>query len=304
MIKRRDFLKATGAGVSLLSLSSLGCGVPPEELFGGGVDVPLKVGEARLAYDGAGLSYELDSARHKVIMRRLDGSVGWEIGGLGSEHGRFNYPVALTPHSDGLISVADRGNRRVELFDNEGRHLRQLGANDGELEGPRDVAVGPSGELYVCDTMGHRVQVFAAEGAFSRSIGAFGTGATELNGPVALAFDPDHALHVLDRGNARVQVYATDGRHLRSYGAYGSRPGQFLMPSALVIGDDGSVYVGDVAARQISVFAPDGRFLATMQPRCADGRPGQLSWMSWIPRMHGAADGRLYVAVRPIDVEA
>lgn len=52
-----------------------------------------------------------------------DGTFIREWGGIGVEHGQFRTPHALAFDSRGRLWVADRGNHRIEIFDQDGNYL-------------------------------------------------------------------------------------------------------------------------------------------------------------------------------------
>jgi DNA-binding beta-propeller fold protein YncE len=52
-----------------------------------------------------------------------DGKFVKSWGGLGVRHGEFRTPHALVFDTKGRLWVADRGNHRIEIFDQEGKHL-------------------------------------------------------------------------------------------------------------------------------------------------------------------------------------
>ena len=63
----------------------------------------------------------------------------------------------------GYIIVADCGNNRIQMFQEDGTFLRAFGcwgSQDGEFKGLEGVAVMPNGNILVCDRENHRVQIF------------------------------------------------------------------------------------------------------------------------------------------------
>ena len=51
-----------------------------------------------------------------VMVYTLEGELVHEFGGRGSDLGRFNGPWGICVDANGLVYVADRGNRRVQVF--------------------------------------------------------------------------------------------------------------------------------------------------------------------------------------------
>ena len=51
-----------------------------------------------------------------VMVYTLEGELVHEFGGRGSDLGRFDRPMGICVDDDGLVYVADEGNRRVQIF--------------------------------------------------------------------------------------------------------------------------------------------------------------------------------------------
>jgi DNA-binding beta-propeller fold protein YncE len=89
-------------------------------------------------------------------------------GEKGSGDGEFIRPEGITVlGSSGEVAVADGGNHRVQIFDNEGNYKRQFGTEgkeeDGQLFSPVGIASDAHGNLLVTDFT-NRLQVFDLEG--------------------------------------------------------------------------------------------------------------------------------------------
>jgi len=59
----------------------------------------------------------------RIVKFAPDGTYIKEWGRIGVEHGEFRTPHALEFDSQGRLWVADRGNHRIEIFDQEGNYL-------------------------------------------------------------------------------------------------------------------------------------------------------------------------------------
>lgn len=71
---------------------------------------------------------EMEQAREEGLTGRImkfapDGTFITEWGQIGVRHGEFRTPHALEFDSEGRLWVADRGNHRLEIFDQEGNYL-------------------------------------------------------------------------------------------------------------------------------------------------------------------------------------
>lgn len=63
------------------------------------------------------------NAKSRINKYAPDGSFIKSFGEWGYEDGQFRSPHALAMDSQGRLFVADRGNRRIQIFDQDGKHL-------------------------------------------------------------------------------------------------------------------------------------------------------------------------------------
>ena len=97
----------------------------------------------------------------------------------GTGNGEFNYPGGLAAGRDGRLYVADQTNRRVQVFDAEGKFLTkwgEYGVKPGQFGGnvipksrgggPNFVALDSNGHVYTTEAAVGRVQKFTADGMF------------------------------------------------------------------------------------------------------------------------------------------
>jgi hypothetical protein len=184
--------------------------------------------------------------------------------------------VAVDPDT-GEVFVADGyGNRRVAVFDPEGRFLRQWGrqGTDGEARAGEPavfakvvhgVAISNDGLVYVSDRQGNRIQVFQRDGSFVRNIWVRPEGrhATEVPDHRGTAwwvdFSPDpgqRLLYVMDGRNEQVHVLDHEtGALLHSFGRPGHQVGAFTHGHTLAVDSRANVYVGETnTGRRIQKF--------------------------------------------------
>ncbi len=67
-----------------------------------------------------------DGSTGRILKYSADGTFIKEWGQIGTLHGEFRTPHALVFDSRGRLLVADRGNHRIEIFDQEGNYLESL----------------------------------------------------------------------------------------------------------------------------------------------------------------------------------
>lgn len=92
-----------------------------------------------------------------------------QIGGRGSEAGKFTWPRGICCGPDNVIAVADSSNHRVQVFDANGNHRFEFGTYgnaDGEFDCLAGVAINRIGQFIIADRYNHRIQVFDPAGTF------------------------------------------------------------------------------------------------------------------------------------------
>jgi uncharacterized protein (TIGR03663 family) len=192
----------------------------------------------------------------------VDALTAW--GSNGNGEGQFVTPRGVAVAPDGSIYVADAGNHRIQVFDQQGNFLLQWGSAGtapGQFNEPWGVAVGLDGTVYVADTWNHRVQMFTPTGQFKNAFGLFvnvqhNAQAEPGNfwGPRDIAVDAQGNIYVTDTGNKRVQKFTPDGEFIQAWGGGGIIPGAFEEPVGIDIDNLGNFYVADTWNRRVQKF--------------------------------------------------
>jgi len=89
-----------------------------------------------------------DGKGHQVIKFSPDGKVIKTWGKKGSGPGEMNIPHALAMDSRGRLFLADRGNNRIQIFDQEGNYLDQW----FQFSRPSGVFIDRNDIIYVADS--------------------------------------------------------------------------------------------------------------------------------------------------------
>ncbi|MBM4186620.1 MAG: hypothetical protein FJ206_04835 [Gemmatimonadetes bacterium] len=85
---------------------------------------------------------------NRIVKLAADGSYLTEWGTTGSANGEFRDPHALAMDSQGRLFVADRANSRIQIFDQEGKHL----ATWTQFGRPSGLFIDQSDVLYATDS--------------------------------------------------------------------------------------------------------------------------------------------------------
>jgi DNA-binding beta-propeller fold protein YncE len=193
---------------------------------------------------------------------------------MNASHTLLNLPssIAVDP-ANGDIYIADGyGNRRVVVFDREGKFLRQWGQQATQAQTDEGVpsvflkvvhcvVIGNDGLVYVCDRLGGRIEVFDKMGNFKRNILIESKTApqTGVGSSCWLGFSPEKSqkyMYVADCGDEEIRVldHAT-GRTLDVFGRPGHQAGEFENLHSLAVDSKGDIIVGETAGgKRVQMF--------------------------------------------------
>jgi DNA-binding beta-propeller fold protein YncE len=195
--------------------------------------------------------------------------------GNNSAKDQLHMPSAIVVDpSNGDIYVADGyGNRRVVVFDKDGKFLRQWGRQATEEETQKAVpgvfaevvhciAMSNAGLIYACDRQGNRVEVFQKDGTFVRNIpipNKSGKLPDKRGTAWWVAFSPDREqklMYMMDGGTEQVHILDhASGKILSSFGRPGHQAGNFTHGHTLTVDSKGNVYVAETDwGRRIQKF--------------------------------------------------
>ena len=128
-----------------------------------------------MAWDAAGNTYISDGyINSRVAKVDKDGNWLKSWGEPGDGPGQFNTPHSIAVDAQGRVYVADRGNRRIQVFDGEGKFLRQI-TIDVPVDPDARPAIGnkptattgamsPGAPWTVCITPGPHPVLFSSDG--------------------------------------------------------------------------------------------------------------------------------------------
>lgn len=156
--------------------------------------------------------YVTDIKANKLFVFNKDGKKLMEIGGAGTEDGKFIAPNAVTVDNDNQIYVTDSGNNRVQVFEKDGKFIKIInGSKDGKGDptflNPRGVGVDSKGNVYVVNNLAHNIYAFDKDGKQLFELGGMGTENDKLYLPNGLFIDDRDTLFVTDTINQRISVF-------------------------------------------------------------------------------------------------
>ncbi len=160
-----------------------------------------------LDVDQHGFVYIANTGGSVVLKISPAGQVVARYGSHGSGDGQLDQPTDVAVDGEGNLYIMDTENRRVQVWDREGRYLRQWsisGANT--LDGPH-IVWGMSGLLYLTNPEMAEVYIYDPNGRVVTFWGERGSAEGQFSKPVGIAFDQRVWIYVADTYNHRVQKF-------------------------------------------------------------------------------------------------
>jgi DNA-binding beta-propeller fold protein YncE len=175
-----------------------------------------------VAWDKSGNTYISDGyINSRVAKVDKDGNWLKSWGEPGDGPGQFDTPHSLAVDAGGSVYVADRGNRRIQVFDGEGKFLRQITI---------DVPVDPEARPAIGNK---RIQ---------------STGARAPGAPWAICITPapHQVLYSSDGFPGRIYKLSLDGKVLGVLGKSGKQLGQFGWIHEMACPSENELYVAEL----------------------------------------------------------
>jgi hypothetical protein len=175
-----------------------------------------------MAWDKAGNTYISDGyINSRVAKVDKDGNWVKSWGEPGNGPGQFSTPHSIAVDAQGNVYVADRGNRRIQVFDGDGKFLRQIVI---DVPAPAD-----------------------ARPAIGR-LPEHPTGSQAPGAPWAICITPGphQVLYSSDSFPGRIYKLSLDGKVLGVFGKSGKQPGQFGWIHEMACPSENELYVAEL----------------------------------------------------------
>jgi len=175
-----------------------------------------------VAWDADGNAYISDGYVNSRIAK-VDKAGNWvkSWGEPGDQPGQFNIPHSIALDAEGNVYVADRGNARIQVFDSDGKFLRQMTI---------DVPVGPEARPVIGNQPSHP------------------TGAQKPGSPWAICITPrpHQVLYSADAFPGRIYKLSLDGKVLGMLGKSGKQLGEFGWIHEMACPSENELYVAEL----------------------------------------------------------
>ena len=175
-----------------------------------------------VAWDAAGNIYIADGYINSRITK-IDKDGNWlkSWGEPGDQPGQFNTPHSIAIDARDRIYVADRGNRRIQVFDTDGKFLRQFTI---------DVPVDPN----------------ARPAIGNKPTATTGNMAPGAPWAICITPAPNQVLYSSDGFPGRIYKLSLDGKVLGVFGKSGKQLGQFGWVHEIACPSENELYVAEV----------------------------------------------------------
>jgi len=163
-------------------------------------------------------------------------------GEKGTKPGEFDTPHSIAADARGNIYVADRGNRRIQVFDPDGKYLREIKVTDVPVPADARPAIG---NRPTAETAGN--QLPGAPWA------------------VCITPGPNQVLYTSDSYPGRIYKLTLDGKLLGVLGKAGKQPKQFGWIHEIACPSENDLFVAEVLNWRVQklTLRPEGRQTAT-----------------------------------------
>ena len=207
----------------------------------------------------------VEQSNHRVHVFDMDGNFLMKWGSYGSEDGKFNNPLAIELTMNGNqvneVFVSEWDNHRVQVFDANGTHLRNIGTGSyggGDNQFGHASGVYVDGNLLFASSRSYnKIKVFDINGTYLRSMGTSGR-PFHIDGygnRIAVTMGDHH----------KVQLFDKNGTLLHTIGSNASSEnGKFHSNFGIAYNPSGTLHVSGKQYHRIQSFDHNGSYVNTI----------------------------------------
>jgi hypothetical protein len=180
-----------------------------------------------IAWDSAGNGYISDGYINSRIAKvSKDGEWLGSFGEPGSAVGQLRQPHSIVTDAADNIYVADRGNRRIQVFDSQGKALRQF-TIDAPIDADARPAIGNTPKLPIPEA---NLQTMAPGAPWT----------------LCITPPPHQVIYASDAFPGRIYKLSLDGQLLGMFGKAGKAPKQFGWIHEIACPSENLLYVAEL----------------------------------------------------------
>ncbi|HEX9334027.1 MAG TPA: flippase activity-associated protein Agl23 [Anaerolineales bacterium] len=213
-----------------------------------------------------GSVYVADTWNHRIQKFTKDGKpltmwgqYGQPVPEVPESKNYFWGPRGVAVNSQGHVFVADTGNKRIVVFDSDGKYITDFGTaglDPGQFDEPVGVAVANDGTVFVTDTWNQRIQSFIPneDGTFYSPLKQWDVNAwfgQSLDNKPFIAVNADKHVFITDPEGYRVIEFTDTGQFVRTWGDFGTGPAEIGLAAGVAIDPAGFVWVTDAGNNRI-----------------------------------------------------
>jgi DNA-binding beta-propeller fold protein YncE len=201
-----------------------------------------------MAWDPAGNTYISDGYINSRVAK-IDKDGNWikSWGEPGAGPGQFNTPHSLATDNAGNVYVADRGNGRIQVFDGDGKYLREIHINV-----PYDHSIHP--------WLGNMPSQAAPSAETPAPLNK-----TRMNGSpwaICITPGPKQVIYAADGYPGRIYKLTLDGNVLGVLGKTGHGPGEFGWIHELACPSENVLFAAEILNWRVQKLTLDANSFA------------------------------------------
>ena len=198
-----------------------------------------------------------DHGSHQVKKYSLQGKFLSVIGcpAAGNKKGQFNSPRGLAFNSNKLLYVVDKGNCRVQVFQQDNNFVSVFGnkgLNPGEFQSPVVIAIDLNDNVLVTDRNAQCIHLFDHHNKFIRKFGCHNV-YTIVTSPTGYLISG----HRADDNKIKVWYPDNDYNLINEFGKRGFKQGEFYGIMGMAMSSTGVIYVVEWNNMRIQVIDND-----------------------------------------------
>jgi uncharacterized protein (TIGR03663 family) len=168
-------------------------------------------------------------------------------------------PRGIAVNSKGEVFVADTGNKRIVVFDSDGKYITEFGTaglDPGQFDEPVGVTVAEDGTVFVTDTWNQRIQSFIPnqDGTLYSPLHQWDVNAwfgQSLDNKPFIAVSKDKHVFITDPEGYRIIEFTDTGEFVRTWGDFGSGPTEIGLAAGVAVDPAGFIWVTDAGNNRI-----------------------------------------------------